>query len=166
MLYNPKGCREKKVCPFLLLENSRPLSPWGPLDFLSACLGIDSSGDGYHSVLLCPATSPLVSAEAAGSLLTLDLHDPQAAVNSHDLTALTHKGLDMHTPVTFCLRAKVGQGLQLFVQLSLLLYILPVISIGISHGPFPWLSMAEGRGPLAKYSVKPIAPAKLWILEY
>ncbi|XP_010857890.1 PREDICTED: uncharacterized protein LOC105002773 [Bison bison bison] len=52
---------------------------------------IDSSEDGYHSVLLCPATSPLVSAEAAGSLLTLDLHDPQAAVNSYDLTALTHK---------------------------------------------------------------------------
>ena len=25
----------KKVCPFLLLENSRPLSPWEPLDFLS-----------------------------------------------------------------------------------------------------------------------------------
>ena len=23
-------CRQKKVCPFLLLENSRPLSPWGP----------------------------------------------------------------------------------------------------------------------------------------
>ena len=27
-LYNPKECRgEKEVCPFLLLENSRPLSP-------------------------------------------------------------------------------------------------------------------------------------------
>ena len=35
-------CRQKKVCPFLLLENSRPLSPWGPPDFLSTCLGIDS----------------------------------------------------------------------------------------------------------------------------
>ena len=32
---------EKKVCPFFLLENSRPLSPWGPLDFLSTYLGID-----------------------------------------------------------------------------------------------------------------------------
>ena len=43
LLYNPKGCREgKKVCPFILLENSRPLSPWGPLDFLSTCLGNDS----------------------------------------------------------------------------------------------------------------------------
>ena len=35
LLYNPKECRgKKKVCPFLL-ENSRPLSPWGPPDFLS-----------------------------------------------------------------------------------------------------------------------------------
>ena len=44
MLYNPKECRErkKKVCPFFLLENSRPLSPWGPLDSLSTCLGNDS----------------------------------------------------------------------------------------------------------------------------
>ena len=40
LLYNPKECREgKKLCPFFLLENSRPLSPWGPLDFLSTCLG-------------------------------------------------------------------------------------------------------------------------------
>ena len=38
-----KECRRKKdVCPFLLLENSRPLSPQPPLDFLSTCLGIDS----------------------------------------------------------------------------------------------------------------------------
>ena len=43
MLYNPKECGErKKVCPFFLLENSRPLSPWGPLDSLSTCLGTDS----------------------------------------------------------------------------------------------------------------------------
>ena len=42
-LYNPKEYRgEKKICPFFLPENSRPLSPWGPLDFLSTCLGIDS----------------------------------------------------------------------------------------------------------------------------
>ena len=34
--------KEKKVCPFCLLENSRPLSPWGPLDSLSTCLGTDS----------------------------------------------------------------------------------------------------------------------------
>jgi len=33
---------EKKNCPFFLLENSRPLSPWGLLDFLSTYLGIDS----------------------------------------------------------------------------------------------------------------------------
>ena len=32
----------KIVCPLFLLENSRPLSPWGPLDFLSTCLGNDS----------------------------------------------------------------------------------------------------------------------------
>ncbi|KAB0352887.1 hypothetical protein FD754_017744 [Muntiacus muntjak] len=46
LLYNPKECRGKKVCPFFLLENSRPLSPWGPLDFLSTCLGND-----FHSPL-------------------------------------------------------------------------------------------------------------------
>ena len=33
---------KEKVCPFFLLENSRPLSPWGPLDSLSTCLGNDS----------------------------------------------------------------------------------------------------------------------------
>ena len=49
-----KECRGKKkdVCPLLLLENSRPLSPlrepqtlfsfFGTPDFLSTCLGIDS----------------------------------------------------------------------------------------------------------------------------
>ena len=43
MLYNPKECRKgKKVCSFFLLENSRPLSPRGPLDSLSTCLGTDS----------------------------------------------------------------------------------------------------------------------------
>ena len=34
--------KKKKVCPFFLLENSRPLSPWGPLDSLSTYLGTDS----------------------------------------------------------------------------------------------------------------------------
>ena len=34
--------KKKKVCPFFLLENSRPLFPWGPLDSLSTCLGNDS----------------------------------------------------------------------------------------------------------------------------
>ena len=38
-LRNVEG--KKKICPFFLLENSRPLSPWGPLDFLSTYLGID-----------------------------------------------------------------------------------------------------------------------------
>ena len=33
---------KEKVCPFFLLENSRPLSPWGLLDSLSTCLGNDS----------------------------------------------------------------------------------------------------------------------------
>jgi len=33
---------KKYVYPFLILENSRPLCPWGPLDFLSTYLGIDS----------------------------------------------------------------------------------------------------------------------------
>ena len=43
LVYNPKECGERrKVCPFFLLENSRPLSPWGPLDSLSTCLGTDS----------------------------------------------------------------------------------------------------------------------------
>ena len=34
---------KKKVCPFFLHENSRPLSPWRPLDSLSTCLGNDSA---------------------------------------------------------------------------------------------------------------------------
>ena len=43
LLYNPKECGERKnVCPFFLLKNSRALSPWGPLDSLSTCLGTDS----------------------------------------------------------------------------------------------------------------------------
>ena len=49
LLYNPNNNillyiveKEKKVCPFFLLENSRTLSPWGPLDSLSTCLGNDS----------------------------------------------------------------------------------------------------------------------------
>ena len=37
-----EGIQTKKVCSFFLLENSRPLSPWGPPDFLSTCLRIDS----------------------------------------------------------------------------------------------------------------------------
>ena len=44
MFYVPKTkeWRGKKKCPFLFLENSRSLSPWGPLAFLSSCLGTDS----------------------------------------------------------------------------------------------------------------------------
>ena len=47
-----RNVEKKKVCPFLLLENSRPLSPpgepqtpfasLGTPDFLTTCLGIDS----------------------------------------------------------------------------------------------------------------------------
>jgi len=64
MFYVPKtkegrGKKKKKkdVCPFLLLENSRPLSPpqesqtslsLGTLDFLSTCLGIDSLNNKDH----------------------------------------------------------------------------------------------------------------------
>ena len=39
---NWRNVDQKKVCPFLLLENSRSLFHWGPLDFLSTYLGIDS----------------------------------------------------------------------------------------------------------------------------
>ena len=39
--------RDKKVCLFYLLENSRPLSPWRPLDFLSTCLGNESLLSGF-----------------------------------------------------------------------------------------------------------------------
>ena len=34
--------KKKKSLSFSFLENSRPLSPWGPPDFLSNCLGNDS----------------------------------------------------------------------------------------------------------------------------
>ena len=39
---NKKKQQKNNICPFLFLENSRPLSPWGPPDFLSTCLGIAS----------------------------------------------------------------------------------------------------------------------------
>ena len=44
---SPRGCKESDtteglIWSDLLLENPRPLSPWGPPDFLSTCLGIDS----------------------------------------------------------------------------------------------------------------------------
>ena len=47
-----KKCRGKKVCPFFLLGNSRPLSPWGPLDFLSISLGNDTLSRKYEWFLL------------------------------------------------------------------------------------------------------------------
>ena len=42
MTKTKEGRGKKDVCPFFLLENSSPLSPRGPLDFLSTCLGTDS----------------------------------------------------------------------------------------------------------------------------
>ena len=52
MVYNPKECGErKKVCPFFLLENSRPLSPRGSLDSLSTCLGNDSLSVQFFVIL-------------------------------------------------------------------------------------------------------------------
>ena len=61
LLYNPKDCREgKKVCPFFLLENSRPLSPWGPLDSLSTCLGNNSLS---HDLVLSSHYAPWSPAE-------------------------------------------------------------------------------------------------------
>ena len=64
LLYNPKECRGKtNICPFLLLENSRPLSPWGPLDVLSAYLGIDSLTSVWFSIMMVPvyiATKPVL----------------------------------------------------------------------------------------------------------
>ena len=45
-----------KVCPFFLLENFRPLSPWGPLDFLSTCLGNDSLSRIGQTSLWIPRT--------------------------------------------------------------------------------------------------------------
>ena len=51
--------RKKKVCPFFLLENSRPLSPWGPLDSLSTCLGNDTPcfcpQEAHSTLHLCPS---------------------------------------------------------------------------------------------------------------
>ena len=40
--YVTKECRKKKVCPFLLLENSRPYLLLGTPDFLSTRQGIHS----------------------------------------------------------------------------------------------------------------------------
>ena len=42
-----RNVEEKKVYPFFLLENSRPLSPWRPLDFLSTCRGNESLLSGF-----------------------------------------------------------------------------------------------------------------------
>ena len=62
LLYTPKECGErKKVCPFFLLENSRPLSPWGPLDSLSTCLGTDSLNTIQPSHLWMPSSPSALS---------------------------------------------------------------------------------------------------------
>ena len=44
--------KRKKACPFFLLKNSRPLSPWGPLDSLSTCLGTDSQKYAENGILI------------------------------------------------------------------------------------------------------------------
>ena len=50
-----------KICPFFLLENSRPLSPWGPLDFLSICLGNDSLTSLYNKRQIARRKTSLVT---------------------------------------------------------------------------------------------------------
>ena len=52
ILRNVEG---EKICPFFLLENSRPRCPWGPLDFLSICLEIDSLIGIEPASLMSPA---------------------------------------------------------------------------------------------------------------
>ena len=47
-----KTNKQTNVCPFILLANSRPLSPWRLLDFLSTCLGDDSLTSLAHSQLI------------------------------------------------------------------------------------------------------------------
>ena len=86
-----KEYREKKdVCPFLLLENSRSLSPLeepqtplsfsGTPDFLSTCLGIDSltrSGVAESMVISC-LTSFLI-------FIYLFMGLPQVLVATHEI---------------------------------------------------------------------------------
>ena len=57
--------RKKKVCPFFLLENSRPFSPWGPLDSLSTCLGNNSLKLNIQKTKIM-ASGPLTSWEIDG----------------------------------------------------------------------------------------------------
>ena len=47
-----------ELCPSFLLENSRPLSPWGPLNFLETCLGNDSLRNMIEQPLELPLTFP------------------------------------------------------------------------------------------------------------
>ena len=50
---NWRNVERQNSLSFPLLENSRCFSPWGPLDFLSTCLGSDSvMGNEWCSVLL------------------------------------------------------------------------------------------------------------------
>ena len=78
---------KKNICPFLLLENSRHLSPpwepqtsfssWGTPDFLSTCLGIESLTvwKGQQEVPTGRAKASLKRA-AWGSLPCLTCRDP------------------------------------------------------------------------------------------
>ena len=102
MLYNPKECRVKKVkkvCPFFLLEYPRPLSPWGPLNFLSTCLGNDSlippfslritlpreKGHRYHFITPSKLTRGIVPKLVRQHILLIlivRMSDPGASSNS------------------------------------------------------------------------------------
>ena len=53
--------RKREVCLFFLLENSWPLSPWGPLDSLSTCLGTDSLNTIQPSHLWMPSSPSALS---------------------------------------------------------------------------------------------------------
>ena len=86
-----KECRgkeggKKKACPFFFLENSRPLSPWGPPDFLSTCLGNDSlirswpqtHGDSEHLEEEHTSTASFLVTcrQAEGGNRMLEVRDP------------------------------------------------------------------------------------------
>ena len=63
--------RKKESLSCFLFENSRPLSPWGPLDFLSTCLGNDSLNRWKPSppLALLPPEAPHTVSEGVPSAL-------------------------------------------------------------------------------------------------
>ena len=77
--------RKKKICPFFLLENSRPLSPWGPLDFLSTYLGIDFLTFKEYSGLISSRID-WVNLAIQGTLKNLlQHHSSKASILSHSV---------------------------------------------------------------------------------